>query len=103
MKKVIMMSVVAITALAGCTTAKDPYYKIKIVKAEEVVHCRVIGNITSSSQNYGFFNETAEKHRLGNAKMSGYNLGATHIVLAPAIENGNTTITEGKAYACPQY
>lgn len=100
MKKVLMLSVVSTALLAGCVSNTDPYYKIKIVNADAVAGCRLIGNITSSSQNYGFFNETAEKHRLRNAKQSGYNLGATHIVLEPAIENGNTTITDGKAYAC---
>ena len=98
--KRILASLVLTAALAGCVGTEDPYYKIKIVDSNIVAGCRQVGNLSSSSQNYGLFNETANEKRLENAKRSAYNLGATHIVLAPPIENGNVTITEGKAYVC---
>ena len=99
----LFLAILAISTLtlSACATNNDPYYKTKIVTADAVAHCRLIGNISSSSHNYGLFNETANEARLKNAKKSGYNLGATHLVLAPAVENGNTTITDGKAYICP--
>ncbi|PZP56857.1 MAG: hypothetical protein DI586_02250 [Micavibrio aeruginosavorus] len=92
---------IAAVTLAACASNDDPYYKTKISTPNIVAGCKYIGNISSSSQNYGFFNETANEQRIKNAKKSGYNLGATDIVLDPAIENGNTTITNGKAYVCP--
>ncbi len=101
MKAALITASLATLALASCASNDDPYYKTKISTANVVAGCKYIGNISSSSQNYGFFNETANEHRLKNAKKSGYNLGATDIVLEPAIENGNTTITNGKAYVCP--
>lgn len=100
MKKLLAFAL-ATVALAGCMSNEDPYYKIKVVTPNTVVGCKLIGNLTASSKNFGLFNETAEKERIRNAKQSGYNLGATHIVLDPQIENGNTTITTGKAYSCP--
>ena len=100
MKK-ILMAALAVSALTACVGTEDPYYKIKVVTPNVVAGCRLVGNLNSTSQNYGLFNETATEKRLENAKRSAYNLGATHIVLAEPIENGNTTITEGKAYVCP--
>lgn len=99
--KRILIAALAVTALTACVGSGDPYYKIKVVTPNIVAGCKLVGNLSSSSQNYGFFNETANDKRLENAKRSAYNLGATHIVLADPIENGNTTITEGKAYVCP--
>ena len=100
MKKTLLITLLTIPALTACMSNEDPYYKIKIVNEAAVAGCKYIGNISSSSQNYGLFNATASEAREKNAKASAYNLGANRVVLAPAIENGNTTITEGKAYSC---
>lgn len=88
-------------ALTGCMSNEDPYYKIKVATANDVTMCKFVGNLTSSSKNFGMFNETAAAERTKNAKQSAYNLGANRIVLASPEENGNTTITDGKAYLCP--
>ncbi len=100
MKKILALFVVTSAALTGCATNDDPYYKIKVVDPSFVMGCKLVGNISSTSQNYGLFNETANDKRLALAKKSAYNLGATHIVLDKPVEDGNTTITEGKAYVC---
>ncbi len=100
MKAALITASLAALALTACASNDDPYYKTKIVTPNVVAGCKYIGNLSSSSQNYGFFNETANEKRIQNAKKSGYNLGATHIVLDPPVENGNTTITNGKAYVC---
>ena len=100
MKTALITALVSSALLIGCASTEDPYFKTKIVSANEVAGCRLIGNLSSSSQNYGLFTETANKNRLKNAKRSGYNLGATHIVLDPPVENGGVTMTNGKAYSC---
>lgn len=100
MKKILMIALASSALLTACASTEDPYFKTKISSANEVAGCRLIGNLSSSSQNYGLFTETANKNRLKNAKRSGYNLGATHIVLDPPVTNGSTTMTTGKAYSC---
>ena len=100
MKKILMTVIASSALLMACASNSDPYFKTKIASANEVAGCRFIGNLSSSSQNYGLFTETANKNRLQNAKRSGYNLGASHIVLDPPIENGGATMTNGKAYSC---
>lgn len=101
MKKFLAIAFLSSALLAACASNDDPYFKTKIASANEVAGCRLIGNLSSSSQNYGLFTETAQNKRLQNAKRSGYNLGATHIVLDPPVENGSVTMTNGKAYSCP--
>lgn len=105
MKKFLALALpltIAASALTACATNSDPYYNIKVVQEDAVYGCKFVGNLTSSSRNYGMFPETAQAERVKNAKQSAYNLGANRIVLAPAIENGNTTLNEGKAYVCSE-
>jgi len=100
MKTALSAALLSTVLLAGCISNEDPYYKIKIVDQAAVAGCKFVGNISTSSRNYGFFNATASEARARNAKQSAYNLGANRVVLDEAIENGNTTINDGKAYSC---
>ncbi len=93
----------ALTALllAGCATSEDPYPNIQIVTPNIVVGCKLVGNLSASTDNFGMFKETASEYRVKNAKKSAYRLGANRIVLSNPSKNGNTTTIDGQAYICP--
>lgn len=102
MKPHFLIPVVTMLMLSGCVGAPDdPYPNIKIVDQIAVMGCKHIGNLSSSSKNYGFFTETATESRLQMAKKEAYKLGATHIVLDAPVEDGNATVSNGAAYICP--
>lgn len=88
--------------LTGCvSTDEDPYPNLKIVGANAVVSCKLVGNISATSTTpYGFFTETANESLIRMAKKEGYKLGASHIVLDDTKNNDDTLSTNGKAYIC---
>lgn len=89
--------------LTGCvvTPGADPYKNIKIVDSNDVLSCKHIGNLsTSSMAPYGLFSGTAHESVVELAKKEGSKLGATHLVLNAPTTAGDTISLNGKAYIC---
>lgn len=92
-----------VSGLTGCvvTPEADPYKNIKIVESDNVLPCKLIGNLSSSSiAPYGLFSGTAHESVIDLAKKEGHKLGATHLVLNAPMTAGDTVSLNGKAYIC---
>lgn len=100
-KALLLLVATAILPLTACMPNNDdPYPLIQMVDHSNVQGCKLVGNLTSSTHNYGLFTETANEARIKDVKIEAHKLGATHVVLDVPIEFDHTTTVRGQAYSC---
>jgi hypothetical protein len=97
----------ACTALALSACASFPHQDrytglVKTVDVDDVVHCKYIGTLSSSSGLTGLFAPKGVDNIKNNLLHQADAQGATHVVWDKAMAGYDSTTLTGKAYLCPK-
>ena len=105
--KLLLSTFGACAALALSACASFPHQDryaglVKTVDADDVVHCKYAGALSSSSGLTGLFAPKGVDNIKNNLLQQADALGATHVVWDKAMAGYDSTTLTGKAYLCPK-
>ena len=95
----------ATLALSACATfsQQDRYAgPVKAIEADDAVHCKYIGALSSSSGLTGLFAPKGVDNIQNNLLHQADAMGATHVVWDKSFAGYDSTTQSGRAYICPK-